>query len=85
MYIYIYIHTYFIFTVEKNQSTDIQASNTNDIQANNTNDYYNEALINVVCARRALYDHRLPIKERTSLKKKALWNEVANLMGGTFL
>lgn len=57
--------------VEKDQSIDIQASNVTD---------YNEALINAVYARPALYNYRIPLKERTSLKKKALWNEVANLM-----
>ncbi|XP_039301705.1 uncharacterized protein LOC105204915 [Solenopsis invicta] len=57
--------------IEKDQSIDIQASNVTD---------YNEALINAVYARPALYNYRIPLKERTSLKKKALWNEVANLM-----
>ncbi|KYM95847.1 hypothetical protein ALC62_13498 [Cyphomyrmex costatus] len=60
--------------IEKDQSTNIQTSN------NNISDY-NEALVNAVYSRPALYDHRIPIKERTSLKKKALWKEVANLMG----
>ncbi|XP_072750823.1 uncharacterized protein [Anoplolepis gracilipes] len=47
--------------IERDESIDIQASNSGD---------YNEALINAVYARPALYDHRIPIKERTGLKKK---------------
>ncbi|XP_018359902.1 PREDICTED: uncharacterized protein K02A2.6-like [Trachymyrmex cornetzi] len=39
--------------LEKDQSTNIQASNISD---------YNEALVNAVYSRPALYDHRIPIK-----------------------
>ncbi|KYN27980.1 hypothetical protein ALC57_02616 [Trachymyrmex cornetzi] len=46
-----------MFTVEEDQSTNIQASNLSD---------YNEALVNAVYSRPALYDYRIPIKERTS-------------------
>lgn len=35
-----------------------------------------------VYARPALYDHRMPVKERSGLKKKSLWLEVAHVMGG---
>ncbi|XP_071653252.1 uncharacterized protein [Temnothorax longispinosus] len=58
--------------IEKDQSTSIQTTNTSE---------YNEALVNAVYSRPALYDHRIPLKDRTSLKKKALWKEVGNLMG----
>lgn len=50
----------------------------------NDADDYNECLVTLVQARRALYDHRVPVKERTALKKKALWNEVVHVLGGTF-
>ncbi|KYN29163.1 hypothetical protein ALC57_01410 [Trachymyrmex cornetzi] len=56
--------------VEKDQSKDIQASNITD---------YNEALINAVYARPALYNYRISQRKDT-FEKKALWNEVANLM-----
>ncbi|KAL6261847.1 hypothetical protein P5V15_006933 [Pogonomyrmex californicus] len=50
--------------IDKNQSADKQS-----IQTSHSD--YNEALVNVVYSRNALYDHhRISIKERTSLKKK---------------
>lgn len=41
-----------------------------------------ELLIACVAQKPALYDHRLPVAERTLLKKNALWQEVCNMMGG---
>ncbi|KYN23116.1 hypothetical protein ALC57_04901 [Trachymyrmex cornetzi] len=41
-----------------------------------------ELLITCVARKRALFDYRLPANERSNLKKKALWQEVCNLMGG---
>ncbi|KYN14792.1 hypothetical protein ALC57_13000 [Trachymyrmex cornetzi] len=37
-----------------------------------------------VQSRPGLYDHRIPVKERTHLKKQSLWNEILNIVGGTF-
>lgn len=37
-----------------------------------------------VINRPSLYDFRLNIKERTKLKKSALWEEVRNTIGGMF-
>ncbi|XP_025162721.1 uncharacterized protein LOC112590456 [Harpegnathos saltator] len=42
-----------------------------------------EFLIACVAQKPALYDHRLPITERTLVKKNALWQEICNMMGGT--
>lgn len=44
-------------------------NNNQSSQLNNPEDY-NECLIAAVQARLGLYDHRIPVKERTSLKKK---------------
>lgn len=41
-----------------------------------------EVLIACVAQKPALYDYRLPLNERTMMKKNALWNEVCNIMGG---
>lgn len=41
-----------------------------------------ELLIACVAQKPALYDHRLPVSERTVLKKNTLWKEVCNMMGG---
>lgn len=66
-------------TVEKNQLLSSQLNsgdhptsplnNNQSSQLNNPEDY-NECLIAAVQARLGLYDHRIPVKERTSLKKK---------------
>lgn len=42
-------------------------------------------LIACVAQKLALYDYKLPLSERTMIKKNALWNEVCNVMGGTKL
>lgn len=44
---------------------------------------YDELLITCVAQKPALFDHRIPANERSNLKKKALWQEVSNLMGGS--
>lgn len=41
-----------------------------------------EELISLIQQRPALYDHRLPLQERSKLKKKDLWQEVSNCLGG---
>ena len=42
-----------------------------------------ELLINCVAQKQALFDHRVPPNKRSNLKKKTLWQEVSNLMGGS--
>jgi len=44
-----------------------------------------EILIACVAQKPALYDYRLPLNERTMIKRNALWNEICNVMGGTKL
>ncbi|CAH1106759.1 unnamed protein product [Psylliodes chrysocephalus] len=41
-----------------------------------------EQLISLVASRKALFDASLPLIERTYFKKKNLWNEVENNLGG---
>ncbi|XP_018360030.1 PREDICTED: uncharacterized protein LOC108759203 [Trachymyrmex cornetzi] len=40
-----------------------------------------EILIDLVHARRALWDYTIPVKNRTKLKKDALWQEIENILG----
>lgn len=44
-----------------------------------------ETLINLVFERPALWNYKLPIQDRTKLKKDALWLEISNRMGGSNL
>lgn len=46
-------------------------------------DSLDELLIEAVKARKGLYDYRIPVNERTNLRKNALWAEVSNTLGGT--
>jgi len=41
-----------------------------------------EQLISCVAQKQALFDHRIPANKESNLKKKALWQEVSNIMGG---
>lgn len=66
---------YIYFTVPRDQSSSNHFDEADD---------YNESLIAAVQARRPLYDHRIPVKERSALKKKALWNEVIRVLGGMY-
>ncbi|KYN22263.1 hypothetical protein ALC57_05348 [Trachymyrmex cornetzi] len=45
-------------------------------------DAANELLIELVQARPSLWNHTLPLQERTNIKKDALWAEISNEMGG---
>ncbi|XP_012253947.1 uncharacterized protein LOC125500922 [Athalia rosae] len=44
---------------------------------------FDERLIDAVSERPALYNIRLPVKDRTKLKMQSLWLEVSNVLGGT--
>nr|XP_012225805.1 PREDICTED: uncharacterized protein LOC105674205 [Linepithema humile] len=48
---------------------------------NNPKQTVDELLIDLVHERKALWDHRLSTKERTNLKRNALWNEIVNSLG----
>lgn len=41
-----------------------------------------ELLIYHVSQKRALFDHRIPASERSTLKKNTLWQEISNSLGG---
>lgn len=51
-----------------------------------TNEITNEVTIDeflITCvSQKGLYDYQLPASSRTNLKKKTLWQEVSNMMGG---
>ncbi|KYN22238.1 hypothetical protein ALC57_05366 [Trachymyrmex cornetzi] len=57
-----------------------QLTNNKDDEQQEVN--IDELLITCVARKRALFNYRLPANERSNLKKKALWQEVCNLMGG---
>ncbi|XP_024875072.1 uncharacterized protein LOC112456629 isoform X1 [Temnothorax curvispinosus] len=61
----------------------------NDVTENENNasepQEVDEELISIVQQRPALYDPRLPLQERTKLKKKDLWQEVSNCLGGKLM
>lgn len=41
-----------------------------------------ELLIYYVSQKPALFDHRIPASDRSTLKKNALWQEICNSLGG---
>lgn len=41
-------------------------------------------LINIVQTKPALWNFQIPLCERTKVKKKALWKEVENMLGGLY-
>lgn len=47
----------------------------------NFNTDFDENLIMAVIERPSLYNHKLDIKERSKLKKSALWEEIKNTLG----
>ncbi|XP_071575792.1 uncharacterized protein [Temnothorax nylanderi] len=52
------------------------------LSSQNFHTEFDEHLIMAVLDRPSLYNHRLNIKERSKLKKSALWEEVKNTLGG---
>ncbi|CAL1687583.1 unnamed protein product [Lasius platythorax] len=57
-----------------NVTEDITENENNTLETQDID----EELISIVQQRPALYDHRIPLQERTKLKKKDLWQEVSN-------
>jgi len=47
-------------------------------------DYRDEMLINIIQTKPALWNYQIPLSERTKAKKKALWKEVQNMLGGLY-
>ncbi|XP_011882824.1 PREDICTED: uncharacterized protein LOC105570318 [Vollenhovia emeryi] len=58
--------------------TDVVVPVENDSKTSDND----EILIELVFQRPALWNHKLPLQDRTNLKKDALWLEVSNGMGG---
>ncbi|KAM0734134.1 hypothetical protein ACS0PU_012499 [Formica fusca] len=50
---------------------------------NNSTLTQDELLIELVRTRRGLWDHSIPISERTRLKKDSLWQEIVNVFDGS--
>lgn len=69
----------FLYIAARKQS---EAEDVDPFQRVNTD--FDECLIMEVINRPSLYDFRLNIKERSKLKKSALWEEVRNTIGGMF-
>lgn len=44
-----------------------------------------ELFIDLVQDRKGLWNSRLPLKERTNLKRDSLWNEIVNTLGGKLI
>lgn len=44
-----------------------------------------ELLIELVRTRRSLWDHSIPLNERTRLKKDSLWQEIVNVFDGKII
>lgn len=65
-----------IYSAQKQSETE----DVEPLQRINTD--FDERLIIEVMNRPSLYDFRLNIKERSKLKKSALWEEVRNTIGG---
>ena len=54
-------------------------------KSNSWNNEWDELLITAVSQRSPLYNYRLPLKERTSLKLADLWKEICISLGISFI
>ncbi|XP_077268721.1 uncharacterized protein LOC143900854 [Temnothorax americanus] len=71
----------FVVTIVQNSNQADTEDTSNEHQS--STDHRDEMLINVVQTKPALYNfHKFPPTERTKAKKKALWKEVENMLGG---
>ncbi|XP_071576431.1 uncharacterized protein [Temnothorax nylanderi] len=70
----------FVVTIVPN-SNEIRSKDTGDEHQSST-DHRDEMLINIVQTKPALWNFQIPLSERTKAKKKALWKEVENMLGG---
>ncbi|XP_032689421.1 uncharacterized protein LOC116853455 isoform X2 [Odontomachus brunneus] len=61
-------------------SNEIVSEDTSNEQY--STDHRDEMLINIVQTKPALWNFQIPLRERTKAKKKALWKEVENMLGG---
>lgn len=74
---------------ERNLMETSACENLTDVTADENNasetQRVDEELISIVQLRPALYDHRISTQQRTKLKKKDLWQEVSNCLGGKLI
>ncbi|XP_018358653.1 PREDICTED: uncharacterized protein LOC108758277 [Trachymyrmex cornetzi] len=73
---FLHIDENFVATIAQ-KSTDCNIEDTEPLsQFQSVNPEFDECLIMAVMDRPSLYDHRLNIKQRSKLKKLALWEEI---------
>jgi len=68
----------FLVAVRKCETESVESL----ASSQNFNTDFDENLIMAVMERPALYNHKLNLKERSKLKKSALWEEIKNTLGG---
>lgn len=77
------------YCLDKNLMETSACESLNDVTRDENNaleaQEVDEELISIVQQRPALYDHRIPLPERTKFKKKDLWQEVSNCLGGKLM
>jgi len=72
----------FLVAVRKCETESVSESVELLALSQNFNTDFDENLIMAVMERPALYNHKLNLKERSKLKKSALWEEIKNTLGG---
>lgn len=73
---------YFIFLEQTETHSENVKNTTQALPRSGKID--DETLISFVYARRPLWDFRMPLTERTGLKSKKLWEEVAQSLEGNY-
>lgn len=63
-------------------SKKVQSTKTTTVQSTQHTLTQDELLIELVRNRRGLWDHSIPLSERTKLKKDSLWEEIVNMFDG---
>lgn len=87
LYVILYVNKiiinsdFFIRCIDKSEEDNFEASGGHGNE-NISKEQLDEELISFVQQRPALYDHRIPSQERTKLKKRDLWQQVSNCLGG---
>lgn len=61
-----------------------ETATLNSIENQNSQNL-DEVLISVILEKRALWDHHIPAKDKSKLKKNGQWQEVYNSMGGMWI
>lgn len=72
----------FYIAVPRYGHKNLEINTADVVPVETKSDDTDETLIELVFERPALWNHKLPLQDRTNLKKDALWLEVSNRMGG---